>query len=157
MIHIDKFSIGGTAAIITSMGLIAGLTQGYNARASIITGLLIVAIADNISDSFSIHIYKESQGSSRREVNISTFGNFMIRLLTVLTFICIVLLFPPTAAFIISSVWGLVLLTMLSYIIAKNRGTRLLREIFWHLTVALLVIICSKLLGTFIVKTVAHS
>lgn len=49
-ININEFSIGATAAIITSMGLIAGLTQGYDARVGIITGLLIIAIADNISD-----------------------------------------------------------------------------------------------------------
>jgi hypothetical protein len=60
MATINKFSIGATTAITTSMALIAGLTQGGNVKTGIITGLLIIAIADNISDSLGIHIYKES-------------------------------------------------------------------------------------------------
>ena len=98
----NTFSIGATAAIITSMGLIAGLTQGANAKVGIITGLLIFAVADNISDSFSIHIYKESEGASSKEVSVSTFGNFAVRLLLVLTFASLVLFLPPNAALILT-------------------------------------------------------
>jgi hypothetical protein len=86
--------MGATAAIITSMGLIAGLTHGDNAKTGIITGLLIVAIADNISDSLGIHIYKESEGASRRDINSFTYGNFVVRLFFAFTFILIVLLLP---------------------------------------------------------------
>jgi len=150
MIDINKFSIGATAAIITSMGLIAGLTQGNGAKTAIITGLLIVAIADNISDSFSIHVYKESEGASRKEINSSTFGNFITRLFLALTFILIVMLFPSYPALIISSVWGLSLLGILSYLISKNKETHPLREAGWHLVVALMVIAGSKLLGNLI-------
>jgi 4-hydroxybenzoate polyprenyltransferase len=154
---ISKFSIGATAGIITSMGLIAGLTQGYNAKVGIITGLLIVAIADNVSDAFSFHVYKESEGASRRDVSSSTFENFASRLLLVFTFILIVLLFSPYTALIISSIWGLVLLTILSYLIAKNKRTSLLPQIFLHLIIALSVIAGSKLLGNLILKIVNGS
>ncbi len=155
MISINKVSIGATAAIITSMGLIAGLTQGGNARASIITGLFIIAIADNISDSFSIHVYKESEGASKQDINASTFGNFFIRLLVALTFVAIVLLLPSDVAFIVSSIWGLSLLTILSFLISRKKETHPLREVVWHLVVALLVIIGSKITGSLILKTVA--
>jgi len=157
MINVNKFSIGATAAIITSMGLIAGLTQGSNAETSIITGLFIIAIADNISDSFSIHIYKESEGASRKEINSSTFGNFTVRLILALTFVLIVLLFSPYNALIISSIWGLILLAVLSYLIAKHKETHPLREVAWHLLAALIVVAGSKILGSLILKIVAHS
>ncbi|HVO76776.1 MAG TPA: hypothetical protein VMT60_02215, partial [Candidatus Bathyarchaeia archaeon] len=85
MVNINKFSMGATAAIITSMGLIAGLNQGDSARISVITGLLIIAIADNVSDSLGIHIYKESEGASRRDINSFTYGNFTIRLFLAFT------------------------------------------------------------------------
>ncbi len=138
--------MGATAAIITSMGLIAGLTQGASAKISIITGLLIIAVADNISDSFSIHIYKESEGASSHEVNSFAFANFLARLFLVATFILIVLFLPPFTALIVSSIWGLILLALLSFLITKTRKGRL-TMVIRHLIIALLVIAGSKLLG----------
>jgi VIT1/CCC1 family predicted Fe2+/Mn2+ transporter len=155
MMNINKFSIGATAAITTSMGLIAGLTQGDGARTSIITGLLIVAIADNVSDSLGIHIYKESEGASKHDINSFTYGNFIARLFIAFTFILIVLLFSSYAAFIISSLWGLVLLAILSYLIARGKGTNPFLEIAWHLVVALMIIVGSKILGNFILNMIS--
>ncbi len=88
---ISKFSLGATAAITTSMGLIAGLSQGESAKKQIITGLLIIAIVDNLSDSLGIHIYKESEGVPKRETNLFTYGNYLTRLVIALTFVLIVL------------------------------------------------------------------
>jgi VIT1/CCC1 family predicted Fe2+/Mn2+ transporter len=147
---LSKYSMGATAAIITSMGLIAGLTQSDTMRQTTIAGLLIIAIADNISDSLGIHIYKESEGAKKREILSATFGNFLLRLILVVSFIMIVVLFPSVQALIISSVWGLTLLILLSYSIAKAKKTTVRAEIIWHVVVALLVIIGSKLLGGFI-------
>ncbi|MGB9764957.1 MAG: hypothetical protein ACPLZD_06345 [Candidatus Saccharicenans sp.] len=155
MINISRFSLGSTAAIITSMGLIAGLTQGASTKKETIVGLLIIAIVDNVSDSLGIHIYKESEGVPRREIKISTYGNYLARLVVALTFVLIVLLFSPPAVIIISSAWGLVLLSILSYSIAKNKKSNLWREIFWHLSVAILVIVGSKLLGNLITRMIA--
>jgi vacuolar iron transporter family protein len=152
MVTINKFSIGATAAITTSMGLIAGLTQGDTAKTSIITGLLIIAIADNISDSLGIHIYKESEGASRQDINSYTYGNFIVRLFLSFTFVLIVLLFSSHTALIVSSVWGLVLLAILSYLIAKKKKTNPVREVVWHVVVALMVIVVCKLLGNLILK-----
>jgi len=152
MVTINKFSIGATAAITTSMGLIAGLTQGDTAKTSIITGLLIIAIADNISDSLGIHIYKESEGASRQDINSYTYGNFIVRLFLSFTFVLIVLLFSSHTALIVSSVWGLVLLAILSYLIAIKKKTNPVREVVWHVVVALMVIVVCKLLGNLILK-----
>jgi len=157
MVNINKFSIGATAAITTSMGLIAGLTQGETAKTSIVTGLLIIAVADNISDSLGIHIYKESEGASKEDISSFTYGNFIVRLFLVFTFVLIVLLFPPRFALIVSSIWGLVLLAILSYLIAKSKKTNPLREVAWHLVVALIVIAGSKLLGNLIIKMIVRS
>ncbi len=154
MINVNKFSIGATAAITTSMGLIAGLAHGEGSRISIVTGLLIIAIADNISDSLGIHIYKESEGASKRDTRTSTFGNFIVRLLLAFTFVGIVLLFPARLAMIISSIWGLVWLAVLSCLIAQSKRTRAWREIAWHLVVAVSVIAASKFLGDFILSKI---
>jgi len=150
MINLNKYSIGGTAAIITSMGLIAGLGHSNNAKAVIISGLLIIAVADNIADSLSIHIYKESEGADKKEIKSTTYGNFIVRLLVVLTFVAIVALSSVNLAIVYASIWGLVLLTFLSYSIAQAKKTKPSIEIIWHLVVAVLVIVGSKLLGNLI-------
>jgi len=151
---ISKFSLGATAAITTSMGLIAGLSQGESAKKEIITGLLIIAIVDNLSDSLGIHIYKESEGVPKRETNLFTYGNYLTRLVIALTFVLIVLLFPSPTALIISSIWGLSILAILSYSIAIRKRKNPWWEIIWHLLVALMVIAGSKLLGKLISKMV---
>jgi VIT1/CCC1 family predicted Fe2+/Mn2+ transporter len=150
MINLNKYSLGSTAAIITSMGLIAGLSHGEGSKASTIASLMIIAVADNISDSLSLHIYKESEGADRKEIASGTYGNFLARLLVVLTFVAIVMLFSANVAVLSASAWGLTLLTLLSYSIAKTKQTNPPREIVWHLVVAVLVIIASRLLGMLI-------
>lgn len=56
-----QFSFGGTAAVVTNMALISGLTTVSAAKTAIVSGLLIVAVADNLTDSLSIHLYQESE------------------------------------------------------------------------------------------------
>lgn len=142
--------MGATAAIITSLALIAGLAHGDDTRTSIIAGLLVIAIADNIADSLGIHICKEAEGACKREIDLATLGNFTVRLILALTFVIIVLLLPSYIALIVSAVWGLILLVILSYFIAKIQKISPLKEITWHVLVALLVIVGSKLLGNLI-------
>lgn len=151
-IHLEKFSLGITAGIITSMGLIAGLSHDVSTRFSTITGLLVIAIADNISDSFGIHVYKEAETSNRKEVFLATFGNFLMRLLVVASFIGIVEFLPSNLIVACASIWGLSLLSLLSYRIAKNQQTSPTKEIVWHLFIAVLVIGGSKFLGDLIIR-----
>jgi hypothetical protein len=51
----NKFLFGRTAAIITNLGLVVGLFSSLNAKVNIIGSILIIAIADNISDTLGIH------------------------------------------------------------------------------------------------------
>ena len=145
--RLSQFSLGGTAAIITSMGLIAGLSYADNPKASIVGGLLIIAVADNISDSFGIHMYKESECSDRREVFITTVGNFLVRLLITLSFVLMVLVLPPAILIWSSPLWGLLLLTAISYNIARLRHSSPVREVMIHLVVAVTVIAASGYAG----------
>lgn len=147
-----KYSLGMTAGIITSMGLIAGLSYGENTKLSIITGLLIIAVADNISDSLGIHIYKETESTDKKDVLFTTLGNFLTRLIAVFTFIAIVAFLPHNLIVICASIWGLALLALLSFYIARRQNKNPVTEIIWHLVVAVLVIIGGKFLGNLIIK-----
>jgi len=142
-----RFSFGATAAIITNLGLIAGLRTGEYAKLSIIGGMLVIALADNISDSVGIHIYQESECIDTRETWISTFSNFITRLLVSLTFIFLVLILPLNTAVVCSIAWGLLLLAVMSYIIAKDRGIKPFSAMFEHISIAVIVIMASNFVG----------
>jgi VIT1/CCC1 family predicted Fe2+/Mn2+ transporter len=145
-----KFSFGATSAIITNLGLIVGLDKMANPQAMIIGGILAVALADNISDSFGIHIYQESECINHREVWFSTLTNFFARLLVSLTFVFLVVFLPMSLAIPFSIVWGLFLLAILSYSIAKSRGLNPLAAIGEHVGIALFVLFASNFVGGWI-------
>ena len=94
-------SFGATAAIVTSMGLIIGFGAAGIARPTIIAGLLVVGLADNLTDSLSIHIYQEAERLEPRAAFRATLGNFATRLLISLSFVVLVL------AFTSASIWRL--------------------------------------------------
>jgi hypothetical protein len=80
MLKITRISFGGTAAIVTSMALMAGLEAANAAKAAEVSALLIAAVADNLTDSLSVHLYQESEGLERREAFVGTLANFATRL-----------------------------------------------------------------------------
>ena len=150
-----KFSFGATSAIITNLGLITGLDKLAHPQLSIITGILIIAVADNIADSAGIHIYQESECLGSKEVWFSTLSNFLTRILVSLAFIFLIVSFPLKMAVFASVVLGLFLLAIMSYSIAKNRGTNPYLSIIEHISIAVLVIIASHFASQWIAKSFA--
>jgi len=147
-----RFSFGSTSAIITNLALMAGLHSGSNAKVSILGGILVIALADNIADSFGIHIYQESEKIETREVWTSTLFNFIARFIVSLSFVALVLIFPLNAAIIASIIWGLSLLAIVSYMVAKNEATNPYLSILTHLLIAVVVIILSNLVGDLLIR-----
>lgn len=145
-----RFSFGSSAALITNLGLITGLDSTTNAKFSIITSILVIAIADNISDSFGIHVYQESEHLNRREVWLSTSTNFLARLFVSLVFVLLIALLPIGPAVVCSLIFGLLLLTLISYIIAKDEKVSPLLSILEHLGIALVVILLSEFVGKWV-------
>jgi VIT1/CCC1 family predicted Fe2+/Mn2+ transporter len=148
-----KFSFGAASGIITNLGLIAGLKTSEHARVEIIGGILVIALADNISDSVGIHIYQESECLNQREVWISTITNFLARLLLSLTFVLLIFFLPIKAAVVTSMVWGLSLLAMLSYTIAKGEEVNPYLAVLEHVGIAAGVILASNFLGKWLIST----
>jgi len=145
-----RYIFGATSAIITNLGLITGLYFTPNAQINIIGSIMVIALADNISDSLGIHIYQEADHLSTREIWLSTFTNFATRLSVSLVFILIVVFFPLYEAILYLIILGLLLLSIISYIIAKNRKINPVRAIAEHLLIAAVVIFLSKYLGNWI-------
>jgi VIT1/CCC1 family predicted Fe2+/Mn2+ transporter len=114
-----------------------------------IGALLLIAIADNISDTLGIHIYQESEAISN-DIKYTDLTNFVTRLIITLSFVLLLILFPTTSAKIISIFWGTIILSTLTYFISKNKGTNPASEIIKHLFIVFIVIVVSQIIGNFI-------
>jgi len=137
------FSFGATSAVLTGLGVIVGLGRTANPGVSITTALIILAVADNISDSFGIHIHQESQKESVREVRRTTFTNFTARTLVALIFILLVILLPMKFAVAMSILLGLAVITFISYFIAKEQKASPYKVVSQHLLLTVIVIVAS--------------
>ncbi len=146
-----NFSYGGTAGIVISTSLIMGLSAASATKVAIVSGLLIVAIADNLTDALSIHIYQESQQLEPRKAFRLTLTNFGTRLLISLSFVSLVVFLPMKTAVIAAVIWGILLLSTLTYLIARERNINFVPEIIKHVSVAVIVILASQFIGKWIV------
>ena len=150
MIKPTRISFGGTAAIVTSMALIAGLEAAQAGRATMVSALLIAAVADNLTDSLSVHIYQESERLEHREAFVGTLTNFATRFIVCLSFVLIVVLLRGPAAAIVGIVWGTSLLTLLTCILARHRKVSAMSEVGKHLAIAMVIIFVSRNIGLWI-------
>jgi predicted neutral ceramidase superfamily lipid hydrolase len=140
------FSFGATSAVITGLAVIIGLSRTANPVIGTTTALVVIAIADNISDSFGIHIHQESQKESVKEVRKTTFTNFVTRVAVVSVFVLLVILLPVKAAVVLSIFFGMAVISIISYFIAKEQKAKPHRIVFQHLLITVLVMIGSYLL-----------
>jgi VIT1/CCC1 family predicted Fe2+/Mn2+ transporter len=147
-----RFSFGATSAIITNLGIITGLDTLTHPKLSIIGALLVIALADNLSDSFGIHIYQESEHIGKKEVWLSTLTNFLTRLFVSSTFIIMIIVLPIRLATVCSVIWGLFVLTVMTYTIAKQQKINPFSAIFVHLTIAVVVVIASNFIGGYVIS-----
>jgi len=152
-----RLSFGSTAGIVTSMGLIVGLDAATASTAALAGSILIAGLADNLTDSLSVHIYQESERLPEREAFRTTAVNFVARITMSLSFIFIVILLPRPAAVRLSVIWGFFLLSGLSYVIARARSVSAFSEIWKHGVVAVIVILISKAIGTWIVRLMSST
>ncbi|MFA6255102.1 MAG: hypothetical protein WC675_03670 [Patescibacteria group bacterium] len=146
----NKFFFGSTSAIITNLALIAGLDSSLNAKINIIASILMIAIADNISDSLGIHIYQEAEGLNKKEVWTSSLSNFLARFFLSIIFIIIVILLPLNIAVIGSIIFGLSIIAIISYEISIHKGENPYKATANHLIIAAVVIFISSYLGDWI-------
>ena len=142
------FSFGLTSAIITTLGLMVGLHSGTNSKLVVISGVLTIAIADAFSDALGIHISEESENThTTKEIWESTISTFLSKFVFAVTFVVPVLLLPLATAIIVSIVWGLSLLGIFSFYMAKEQKVKPWKVVSEHLLIALMVIVITHYVG----------
>lgn len=145
------FGFGVTSGIITTLGLMSGLHSGTHSRTAVIGGILIIAIADAFSDALGIHISEEFENQhTAKQVWISTLSTFLSKCILALTFLVPVLLLELSTAIMVSIIWGIFMLAMLSYRISREQKVNPLKVIGEHLLIALIVIAATHYIGGWI-------
>ncbi|GAG72706.1 unnamed protein product [marine sediment metagenome] len=145
------FSFGLTSGIITTLGLIIGLHSSTHSKVVIIGGILTIAIADAFSDALGIHISEESENKHTAiEIWESTLSTLFSKFVFALTFIIPIMLLQLSTAIVVSVIWGLFILGIFSFIIAREQKRRPWKVIAEHLIIALVVIIITYYVGDWI-------
>lgn len=142
------FSFGLTSATITTLGLIIGLDASTGSQMVVATGILTIAVADAFSDALGVHVAKEAEGNfSQKEVWRATLYTFLSKFIFALTFLFPILLLASPWSLVVAILWGLIILIILNYYIARDSGKKVGPIIFEHLFVAVIVIFFSRLAG----------
>ena len=147
MSRMSRISYGGTAAAVTSTALVSGLNAVNATKPILVSALLIAALADNLIDALSIHVFQESERLEQKDALTGTITNFAARFLLCVSFVALVLLLPPAHAAEAAIIWGIALLATLTYLVARERGVKPMPEVFKHLVVAAAAILISKGIG----------
>ncbi|HKL24358.1 MAG TPA: hypothetical protein VJ912_03410 [Candidatus Nanoarchaeia archaeon] len=145
------FSFALVSGIITVLGIMVGLNSTTHSEIVIIGGIIVLAISDSLSDSFGIHISEESQKrSSSKSVWKATIAAFITKLVIVLTFVIPVLFLSLNNAIIVGIIWGVLLITIFSYRIAKTKKEKPWRVIGEHLLITAFIVIITHYVGKLI-------
>lgn len=145
------FSFGLTSGIITTLGLIVGLNAGTHSKLVVLGGILTIAIADAFSDALGIHISEESESKhTTKEIWQATISTFLFKFIFSSTFIIPVLLFSLTTAIIVSIIWGLLIISLVSFKLAKEEKNNPWKVIGEHLLIAIAVIVLTHYAGKWI-------
>ncbi len=149
-------SFGLTSGVITTLGLMVGLHSGTHSRTVVIGGILTIAIADAMSDALGMHIAEESKNHGvLSEIWESTIATFVAKFLIAMTFVAPVLLLPLEQAMMVSVGWGLMLLAVLSYFLARAQQISAWKVISEHLIIGISVIAITHYVGDWIQSTLS--
>ena len=142
---------GLTSAVITTLGLMVGLHSGTGSKMVVLGGILTIAIADAFSDALGIHVSEESENvHTTRQIWTATIATFMAKFFFALTFIIPVIFLPLLTAIMVSLVWGVSILTVLSYFIAKTQNEKPWKIIGEHVLIAIVVIAITHFVGDWV-------
>ncbi|MBT6995635.1 hypothetical protein HN865_01155 [Candidatus Woesearchaeota archaeon] len=142
------FGFGLTSGIITTLGMIVGLNSVTGSSLAVIGGIIVISIADAMSDALGMHISEETtRKKSDKFVWESTFSTFFFKFIFALSFIIPFLFFNLSIAIYISIVWGLLILSLFSVYLAKQEKIKPYKVVIEHISIAIVVIIITNYVG----------
>ncbi|MFO7710568.1 MAG: hypothetical protein R6V53_02275 [Candidatus Woesearchaeota archaeon] len=140
---------GLTSGIITTLGLVVGLHSGTGSREVVIGGIVVIAVADGLSDALGVHISEEAGNNTHLHVWEATICTFLAKFFTAMLFILPILFLDISTAIIVSIVMGMILIALFSYYISMHEKNPW-RPVFEHIFIAVLVVAISHLIGSWL-------
>jgi len=105
------------------------------------------------SDALGIHVSEESENvHTRKEIWEATLATFSAKFLFALTFIVPVLIFDLSTAIIVATAWGMLILTLLSFSMAKINKEKAWTVIVEHVVIAVIVVLLAHYVGDLIAE-----
>lgn len=150
------FGFGLTSGIITTLGMMIGLDQGTHSQIVVLAGIGVISITDALSDSVAIFMADEAELQPESSIWQESLSTFFSKFLIGASFALPIIFLDLTLAIITSVVYGLVLITVLSFFIAKWEKRPIAKIVFGHLAVTILVITVSGLVGHFVEDIKRH-
>jgi VIT1/CCC1 family predicted Fe2+/Mn2+ transporter len=142
---------GATSGVITTIGLMVGLHAGTQSMVAVLGGILVVAVADAMSDAMGIHLAQEADPDSTHDhIWAATIWTFLTKLVVALSFAIPLLWLPLQTAVIASVSWGLLVITLLSAFLARIQKVSALPVITEHLVITIVVVTVSYFIGIWV-------
>lgn len=142
---------GLTSGVITTLGVVIGLHSGTHSKLAVIVGIIVLAVADALSDAMGIHVSEEAEMEhSTKELWETAFFTFISKITFTLSFIIPVTLLELSTAILASVVWGLFLITVFSFYMAKMQKQDPAKVIAEHVLITIMVILLAHQLGDMI-------
>ena len=139
---------GLTSGVITTLGIMIGLHSGTHSKLAVLVGIIVLAIADALSDAIGIHVSEEAEMEhTTKELWQTAFFTFLSKLLFALTFIVPIMFLELFSAILVSIFWGLSLITVFSFYMARSQKQNTYKIIAEHVLITALVVLSAHYLG----------
>lgn len=126
---------GATSGVITTIGLMTGLNAG--------TGSITAVLG--------IHLAEEADPNTPHDqVWVATISTFLTKFVFAISFAVPLLLLPLATAVLVSIAWGMLVISVLSYFLARAQGESPWPIIAEHLGIAILVVFLSHFIGVWV-------
>ena len=146
---------GATSGVITTVGLMVGLQAGTQSFTAVLGGVVVIAVSDSMSDALGIHLAQEADPeSTRAHIWAATLWAFVSKFLVAISFALPLILLPLDQAVLVGVVWGLMIVTFMSYFLARMQQAPAWGVVGEHVSIALVVIALSHYVGV-LVRTMA--
>lgn len=104
-----------------------------------------------MSDALGIHLAEEADPKTTAEhVWSATISTFVTKFVFALSFAVPLLVLPLQQAVIASVIWGMLVIAVLSYFLARSQNSSPAAIIAEHLGIAVLVVVLSHLIGAWV-------
>jgi hypothetical protein len=142
---------GLSSAVIATLAIIVGMHSGTDLKHVVVSAVLVIAFADSLADSLAVLLSeKEDKNTTAKEVWLTTITAFLSKLIFALTFLIAIFIFNLHLAIWVDIIYGLTILAVYSFNIAKSTNKGILKTISLHILLAIVVIAASHGIGTLI-------